>query len=118
VKGEVKLLGFTEGKRRVLAAVSGRVVANMERACVFAAGEARNRAPVSQRAGVRHMREDITHQVTARGLIVEGVVGVRARSYWAWFVERGTSKMAAHPFLRPAVFGNAQRILAILRGEA
>jgi len=116
----VKLIGFDEGKRRVIAAVSGRVVANMDRACIFVTGEAKGRALVSQRAGVQHMRENITftHHVTARGLIVEGVVGVRARSYWAWFVERGTVKMAAQPFLRPAVFGNAQRILAILRGEA
>jgi HK97 gp10 family phage protein len=33
------------------------------------------------------------------------------------FVEFGTRKMAAHPFLRPALESNAQAVLDILRGE-
>ena len=116
-KGRVTLRDFDAGRQRVLAAVSGRVLQNMERACQFVEGEARANAPVSQRSGARHMREDITHQVTARRNTITGTVGVRSRSYWAWFIERGTRNMAAQPFLRPAVFNNAARIVKILAGE-
>jgi len=44
-------------------------------------------------------------------------VGVKKRTFWAIFVERGTKKMAAQPFLRPAVFDNGKTILKMLRGE-
>lgn len=116
-KGKVILRDFDAGRQRVLAAVSGRVVQNMERACQFVEAEAKANAPVSQRSGVRHMRDEITHEVSARRNVITGTVGVRARAYWAWFIERGTRKMAAQPFLRPAVFNNSARIVRIVAGE-
>ena len=100
-------------QKKVLAAISGRVVQNMDRACQFAEEQARARAPV--RRGI--LRSHITHQVRARGTTVEGRVGVIRKAFWGWFHEMGTSKMPAHPFLRPAVFGNARRIVRILQGE-
>jgi HK97 gp10 family phage protein len=38
--------------------------------------------------------------------------------HWRWrFIELGTVKMPAHPFLRPALDQNASEVLAILREE-
>jgi HK97 gp10 family phage protein len=100
-------------QKELIARVSGELVQNMDRACQFAAEVARATAPV--RTGI--LRSEIAYVVSARGQMVEGVVGVkRGRAFYAWFVERGTSKMAAQPFLRPAVFGNAARIVRIIAG--
>lgn len=98
---------------KVRAMVSGKLVDNMDRACDFAAGQARNRVP--KRTGITH--DDIAYEVSAHGNTIEGRVGVkRGKSFYAFFVEMGTRKMAAHPFLRPAVFGNAAEIVRIIRG--
>jgi len=110
---KVRWKGRAAGKKRRMAQVSGRVAANMDRAAAYAAEEARRNAPV--RRGI--MKGDITHEVEARGLKVTGLVGVKRRAFWAYFVELGTSKMAAQPFLRPAVYGNAKRIVEIIRGK-
>lgn len=41
-----------------------------------------------------------------------------ASPHWRWrFIELGTVKMAAHPFLRPALDQNAQHVLDLLRDE-
>jgi len=98
--------------RRVLAMVGGKLVDNMDRACQYAESQAQANAPVMR--GV--LKSDITHTVSARANIIEGIVGVKKEAYWGWFQEVGTQHHAAHPFLRPAVFGNAAAILRILRG--
>lgn len=98
--------------KKVLAAVSGEVVDNMDRAGRYVADVMRSNAPVDR--GI--LKSDITHEIEARGNVVETRVGVKRRAFWAWFVERGTVKMAAHPFIRRAVFENAAEILRIIRG--
>ncbi|HUW11703.1 MAG TPA: HK97-gp10 family putative phage morphogenesis protein [Anaerolineae bacterium] len=103
---------WEQGKQRVLAAVSGRLVQNMDKACEYAEGQAQANAPVWR--GV--LKSDITHTVTVKANIIQGVIGVKKKAYWGWFQEVGTAHHAAHPFLRPAVFGNAQEILRLLRG--
>lgn len=99
-------------QKKVIAEISGRVVQNMDRAGAFAAKQARGKAPV--RRGI--LRRHITHEVEVRGNVVEGRVGVLRKAFWGWFQELGTAHMAAHPFLRPAVFGNARRIVRIIQG--
>jgi HK97 gp10 family phage protein len=38
--------------------------------------------------------------------------------HWRWhFIELGTAKMAAKPFLRPALDSNAEAVVAALRAE-
>lgn len=105
-------------QREVLAEVSGRVADNLYRACEFAAEEARTRAP--RRTGQLASDIDIAVEVTARDQEITGWVGVRkgkGHAFWAYFQEVGTSRHPAHPFLRPAVFGNARRIVAIVSGK-
>lgn len=41
-----------------------------------------------------------------------------ASPHWRWrFIELGTVKMPAHPFLRPALDQNASKVLDVLRDE-
>ncbi len=105
---------------KFLAQVSGRVADNMYRACQFAAAEAKSRAP--RRTGLLEAGIDTAVEVTARGQEITGWVGVRKGGkgkdpFYAYFQEVGTSHHAAHPFLRPAVFGNARRIVEIVSGK-
>jgi HK97 gp10 family phage protein len=102
--------------QRVKAAVAGEVVVNMERACQFVAEQARSKAPT------RHgrLRKEIGFEVnvTAYRNVIEGRVGVkRGDAFYARFVEWGTRKMRAQPFLRPAVFNNAREIVRIIAGR-
>lgn len=106
-------------QREVLAEVSGRVADNMYRACEYAAEQARTRAP--RRTGLVVSRIDVAVEVTARDQEITGWVGVRKggkpSAFYAYFQEVGTVHHAAHPFLRPAVFGNARRIVEIVCGR-
>lgn len=102
-------------QREYLAVISGRVARNMGRACEFAADQARANAP--RRTGRLIRGVDIRVNVRAQKQVIEGRVGVIRKIFWAWFQEMGTSKMAAHPFLRPAVFGNAERIVRMIEGK-
>lgn len=100
-------------QRELLAQVSGRVVAGMDQACQFAVEQARSKAPV--RRGI--MRDDIAYRVEARGNAVTGYVGVkRGKAFYARFVELGTRRMPARPFLRPAVYDNADTITRLIAG--
>ena len=100
-------------QKQVMAAISGRVVQNMDRACQFAAEQAEARAPVYR----GKLKASVRYKVRACGTTVEGLVGVLKKTFWGWFQEMGTVKMPAHPFLRPAVFGNAKRIVRIIQGD-
>ena len=86
----------------------------MENACQFAEGQARAKAP--RRTG--WLAGHVAHLVTAHGLEVIGYVYVREKGkggvFYAYFQEMGTHRMAAHPFLRPAVFGNAAEIVRLI----
>lgn len=104
-------------QREVLAEVSGRVADNLYRACEFAAEEARARAP--KQTGKLTGAIDIAVEVTAKDQVITGWVGVRRGkgAFYAYFQEVGTSHHPAQPFLRPAVFNNARRIVEIVSGK-
>ena len=90
---------------------------NMEMACRFVAGQARALAP--RRRGRLAAEIDFDIEVGARGNVIEGRVGVKrkGKAFYARFVEFGTRRMAAQPFLRPAVFNNAREIVRIISGR-
>lgn len=97
--------------RELMALIEERVVAGMEAACDFAAARAEATAPV--RTGI--LRGDVAYKVIAEHNEITGYIGVRkGRAFYAYFVELGTSKMRAHPFLRPAVFNHAHEIVRLL----
>lgn len=97
----------------LIAEISGEIVDGMGAACAFAADRARENAP--ERRGI--LKGDIDYRVEAHGNEVTGYVGVKkGKAFYGYFVELGTSKMAARPFLRPAVFGHAAEILRLIVG--
>lgn len=107
-------------QKKVVAEISDRVANNMYAACQYAADVASGLAP--RRTGIlaEEIRVDVV--VEARGQEVIGWVGVRKGrgkrdAFYGFFQEMGTEKMAAHPFLRPAVFGHARQIVRILTGK-
>ena len=101
--------------QRVKANIAGRVAENMYDACRFVVEQAQSLAPV--RSGVTRAEIDFKIEIGARGNVIEGIVGVkRGKAFYAKFLEFGTSKMAARPFLRPAIFNNAREIVRIIAG--
>ena len=100
---------------KLVARVRSNLKENMAEVVDFVVWEAQFRAPV--RTG--KLREAIKGEVfvLANG-DVEGIVGVSPgenRSSVARWIELGTSKMPATPFLRPAVFENEAEILRIIQ---
>jgi HK97 gp10 family phage protein len=91
--------------------------------------EARARAPVDTRLlrdhiSIATVRPKGGAAVVRVGLKVRAVRGAQklgrktASPHWRWhFVEVGTVKMAAKPFMRPALDGNAQRVVDLLKAE-
>ncbi len=102
-------------KREFLAKVSGKVADNLYAACQFAADQVRARAPRGE-TGLLIENVDVDVEVQARDEVIEGRVGVRKKAFYAWFLEMGTSRMAARPFIRPAVFDNAREIVRLIQG--
>jgi len=103
-----------QGQQALLDQVTRKAKANMERAVDYAVGQARGRAP--RRTGL--LITEIDGEVVLEDGAVVGRVGVKKRKkggafYWR-FLELGTRKMAAKPFLRPALFSNLREIARIL----
>jgi HK97 gp10 family phage protein len=106
-------------KRKFFAAVSEHVVANMTLVCEYVCSLIRQGAP--EMTG--RLKKDVMYEVTAKGDVIEGRVGIRGgrgqkrAAYWGWFVEMGTVHMEAKPFIRPAVFEHGPEIIALLEGK-
>lgn len=108
------ITGWNANKLR--AEIAGRVAVNMNTACEFVVDRAKALAPV--RTGL--LRDNIIHEIHAKGDVVEGLVGARTkgahpRPWYALFVETGTKQRPARPFLRPAVFNHGAEIVRILQ---
>lgn len=62
----------------------------------------------------------LTYEVISSPKEVTINVGVRTSSsgsHHGFYIEMGSSTAPAHPFLRPAVFQNGKRIVALLSGK-
>jgi hypothetical protein len=62
----------------------------------------------------------LTYEVETSSREVTINVGVRTSSsgsHHGFYIEMGSSTAPAHPFLRPAVFQNAAKIVALLSGK-
>lgn len=104
-------------------------IAGMERACLWVEGEVKRSfkpgtGRIYRRGGKAHqasapgqppavdtgrLRSSITHDVRIERGGVIGRVGTNVE--YAPHLELGTSRMAARPFLRPAVFNNREEIV-------
>jgi HK97 gp10 family phage protein len=102
-------------QREFLAKVSGEVAANLYEAAEFAAGKACQYAP--KRTGRLIKGIHVVIEMTARNNVIEAIVGVHKRVFWAYWQEVGTKRHPAHSFLRPAIFGHKKEILRIVSGK-
>lgn len=62
----------------------------------------------------------LTYEVMTSAMTVTINVGVRTSSsgsHHGFYIEMGSQTAPAHPFLRPAVFQNGKRIVALLSGK-
>lgn len=105
-------------QQKILAEISGKVLSGMDNACSFAAEDARGRAP--QRTG--KLASLVDYEVVPISNFIEGRVGIgkgkdsgasasQGEAFYGRFIEWGTKRQAAQPFLRPAVYENADEIV-------
>jgi HK97 gp10 family phage protein len=74
-----------------------KVKADVERRSLRVEGAAKGLAPVD----TGRLRSSITHEVEVQGAEVVGRIGTNVE--YAIFQEFGTSRMPAHPYLRPGL---------------
>lgn len=77
--------------------IMGKLVKDVDRRCLKVEGQAKQLAPVD----TGRLRSSITHEVERQGEEVVGRIGSNVE--YAAHQEFGTSRMAAHPYLRPAL---------------
>ena len=102
---------------------------NMKRAVRFAEGECKKLISRGNVTGMNPssagdppkvvtgvLRSSIDTEVSRDSLGVSGYLGVRkgAAENYGFFLEFGTSKMAARPFLRPTLANNKRKILDMI----
>ena len=106
--------------------LSGDLAANAEIVGKFCEEDARRRllAINDPKWGAKYRSQIVarllTYEVETKSKEVIIRVGVRATSsgrFHGFFIEFGSRTAPAHPFLRPAVFQNAARIVALLSGK-
>ncbi|HUX75740.1 MAG TPA: HK97-gp10 family putative phage morphogenesis protein [Anaerolineae bacterium] len=101
----------------VIAEVKGATIENMGMACELVMEDMKRCAPKA----TGRLRESIDYEIVEESDgSITGLVGVRhgfQRTYIARFLEFGTQKMAARPFMRPALLENLNKIREILRGK-
>lgn len=98
-----------------------QVVAGMERACLWVEGTVKrsftfngpSKPGEPPAVDTGRLRSSITHDVKVEGDEVIGLVGTATE--YGLYLELGTNKMAARPFLRPAVFNNKDEIIKQLQ---
>lgn len=103
---------FTDNSDKVLEALHAAVLDALEKTGQFVQGEAQGRAPVD----TGNLRDHIKYAVADDEQAV--YIGTTAEEVpYAGYVELGTHKMRAQPFLKPAVADNAQQIRNIINEE-
>ena len=100
------------GLMRYKAQLTLRMHAAVQSAAMQTAERARSMAPVGDGRNGGHLQDSISHRVQSQGALVAG--DVLSDNPHALYVELGTSRMAAQPYLRPAFTGNKARFLQSL----
>jgi len=81
----------------------------MVKACLLVERDAKKNCPVD----TGRLRSSITNRMEIEDKQLIGIVGTNVE--YAPYQEFGTSKMAAHPFLFPALESNKERIKDLLK---
>lgn len=98
--------GFESNKGELLKKLKQAEERALEGVGVFVTGEASARSPVD----TGNLRSSINHQVNAG----EKSVKIGSPVEYGIYIEKGTSKMSAQPFLEPAVTKNRGRIKSLI----
>jgi len=83
----------------------------MEKACLLVEGDAKRICPVD----TGRLRASITHETEKSGDEVIGRVGTNVE--YGVYVEYGTDRASAKPYLRPALENNKGKIKRLLGGK-
>lgn len=89
--------------------INDKLTRNLTTACFLVEADAKRNAPVD----TGRLRSSIAHRLEKLKNVLRGIVGTRVE--YASYQEFGTSKMAAHPFLFPALEANKKRIKELLK---
>jgi len=84
---------------------------NMEKACLLVEGDAKRMCPVD----TGRLRASLSHEMEKKGDEVIGRVGTNIE--YGVYVEYGTERMSAKPYLRPALENNKGKIKQLLGGK-
>jgi len=102
-------MAINDNTRKLLAEIEKRSRENLLKAALIVERDAKKNCPVK----TGHLRRSITHVLSPNGK--EAAVGSNVE--YAKFVELGTRKMAARPFLRNALRSNLSKIRKIFKGK-
>jgi len=91
--------------------ISAKLEKNMHKSVLIVERDAKINAPVD----TGRLRASITNEVEKTDNDIIGRVGTNVK--YASFQEHGTSKMAAHPYLFPALEANRERIKELLKDD-
>lgn len=117
--------------QQVKKAVIAEVSANAEDVGVFCEVEARRKllAVTEPEWGAGYRRQIVasllTHEVEVKSNEVNINIGVarssayksKDYSHYGFYIEMGSRRFPSHPFIRPAIFENAAKIVALLEGQ-
>jgi len=101
-----KIEWFGEDRKKEIEA---KLEKNMLKACLLVERDAKKNAPVD----TGRLRASITHELETEKDELIGIVGTNV--VYAKYQEFGTYKMAAHPFLFPALESNREKIKELLK---
>ena len=108
MKLKVEVLGIANVKRYLAITDRFDTKATFARAARVVANNAKDRAPY--RTG--HLSRNISYEATDHDATIGVNLGIVP---YAWYQEAGTSKMPAHPYLRPGLEASAKAIGDIFR---
>ncbi len=100
---------LTSHKEERLKEISVHLKSGMTKACLLVERDAKINAPVD----TGRLRASITNRLEVEENQLVGIVGTNVE--YASFVEFGTSRMVAQPFLFPALESNKSRIKDLLK---
>jgi len=113
-------------QERFLNQVRADLVANGEIVGEFVESEARKRLlSISDPTWGKAYREQVVSRLLMNKIeqkskeidIIIGVARSRSGSHHGFYIELGSSTAPAHPFLRPAIWENAKKIISLLEGR-
>lgn len=104
---------FTDNSKKVLEAMQHAAVRALEKCGLTGEGYAKKNLTKNKSVDTGNLRNSITHEVNES----EQAAYIGTDVEYASYVEMGTIKQKAKPYLKPAVADHAQTYRKIIEGE-